>query len=498
MSILTYCKGIPTPEREINPLGNTQLEMFLEAYCPIFHKAACATVECLQSGSEFNKSSWNTYLQTTFGINKRHANGVISFAKGAVDSAKECRSNHIKQLEGQLKSTEAWIKKAVKKLKNARKFYAKKNWQRSETGCNFPLSCSLQFKNTNWRHLKFQLHHKQRKAYLITRKLECLKVSPIRVVIPRNHAFIVGSKDETAGNQVCQWDGNEIKIRVPAILEDRFGANVTSAIGDFPRKINRLPIDGAKTWHFYRKDSKWCVAVQFTPARVDRVSSHYRYGCIGIDMNPGSIGWSYLDGDGNLKAHGHIPLLMGLPKGQQDAQIVDACLQLAALATTYACPVFCEDLDFAAKKAQLREKGRKYARMLSGWAYSRFYELLESILSNRGIYLKKVNPAYTSLIGMVKFARMYGLGSDCAAAMAIARRGMRLSEKIPSSITASLSVKEGQHVWSLWSQLNNLLKKAGTDRSRMKRHTFYSVPNWELLVKQKEVRSSLSSKLSGT
>ena len=187
----------------------------------------------------------------------------------------------------------------------------------------------------------------------------------------------------------------------------------------------------------------------------------------------------YIDDDGNLKAHGQIPLQIGLPSGKQDAQIVDASLQLATLASTFACPIVCEELDFSAKKEELSERGRKYARMLSSWAYSRFYELLESILSNRGIYLMRVNPAYSSVIGLVKYARQYGLASDEAAAMAIARRGMRLTEKIPGSITAYLSVKDGKHVWSLWNQLNSLIKKSG-----IKRHSFYAVSNWESLVKR--------------
>ncbi|WP_017749433.1 IS200/IS605 family accessory protein TnpB-related protein [Scytonema hofmannii] len=159
--------------------------------------------------------------------------------------------------------------------------------------------------------------------------------------------------------------------------------------------------------------------MQFTPAPVERVSQHSAYGCVGIDMNPESIGWAYVDHDGNLKAHGQIPLQMGLKSGKQDAQIVNACLQLATLATKYACPIVCEELDFSAKKEQLTERSRKYARMLSSWAYSRFYELLESLLNNRGIYLMKVNPAYTSIIGLVKYARQYGLASDEAAALAI-------------------------------------------------------------------------------
>ena len=52
-------------------------------------------------------------------------------------------------------------------------------------------------------------------------------------------------------------------------------------------------------------------------------------------MNPGSIGWAYLDGEGNLKQQGSIPLQLGLPTGKQDAIIVDACLELARLAVNY-------------------------------------------------------------------------------------------------------------------------------------------------------------------
>lgn len=479
MATLTYVKGLPTPAEELNSLGFTQFEMFLAAYSPVFHSSACETANYLLSGQSFNKSSWNTHLQTAYGISKRHANGVISHAQGAVDASKEHRKRHIKTLEGKLKSINSWITKSGKKLSDSQKFYSKNNWHKSKTGCRFALSCSIQFRDTNWQNLRFQIHNKKRRAYLLIKHIEHLRATPIQTVIPRNQVFIVGSKDESFGNQVCQWDGDILKFRVPACLELKFGKYVQTKLGNFERNINRLPVDGSKTWHFYRKEEKWNAAVQFTPAPVKRISGHSAYGCIGIDMNPGSIGWAYVDRDGNLKAHGQILLQMGLPSGKQDAQIVDACLQLATLADTFACPITCEELDFSTKKEQLSERGRKYARMLSGWAYSRFYELLESILSNRGIYLKKVNPAYTSVIGLVKYARQYGLASDEAAAMAIARRGMRLTENMPPTITAYLSVKDGKHIWSLWNQLNTLIKK-----SSFKRHNFYAISNWESLVKQ--------------
>ncbi len=174
-----------------------------------------------------------------------------------VDSAKECRQNHIKHISCKFKSVNEWIRKATKKLKNARKFYAQKNSQHSKSGCGLPLSCSLIYRDTNWQNLRFQLHHKKRLAAHLQRQIESFKFAPVRVKVPRSQCFVVGCKSETLGNQVCQWDGEYIKFRVPACLESRFGKHVITRFGNYERKINRLPVDGAKTWHFYHKNGHW-------------------------------------------------------------------------------------------------------------------------------------------------------------------------------------------------------------------------------------------------
>lgn len=479
MSTLTYVKGLPTKASDLNPLGNTLMEMFLAAFAPIFRLAAIKTVNHLLSGQDFNKSKWNTYLQNAYQINKRHANGVISYAKGKVDGAREHRALHVKTLSGKAKSIDNWLKKAERKLKLARKFYAKKNSQQSKTGYSFPLSCSLKFKNTNWGNLKFQIHNKKRRLSLIRHKIEYLRTRKIQVSVPHGQVFLVGSKDEKWGNQTAQWDGNVLKIRVPGCLESRFGKYIAAEIGNYNRSINRLPVAGSKTWHLFRKDNKWNVAVQFTPSDVKHQSKERAYGCIGIDMNPGSIGWAYVDTEGNLKAKGQIPLEMGLPSGKQQAQIVAACLSLVKLAIAFQCPVVCEELDFSDKKERLGEHGRKYARMLSNWAYSEFYKQLNSILANRGIELIIVNPAYSSVIGLVKYMKMYGLASDEAAALAIARRGMRLSEKLPGSVTAYFDVNSQKHVWSQWNQLNTQIKRSSEIN---RRHDYFTISNWSFLA----------------
>lgn len=490
MPTLTYCKGLPTPLNEMNPLGFTKFEMFLTAYAPIFRAAVSETVIELLSDRRFNKSHWNTYIQKTYGVSKRHANGVISRAKGCVDGAKECRKTHIKKLTQQLRSANKWLESAKRKVKSNRKFYAKKNWQQSATGCLFYNASDINTGHSNLAQLKFAIHQKSRRIHLLESKISHLKSKPVKVTLTDFETFVVGSKDESFGNQTVQWDGNILTFRVPYCLEDKFGKHVSTELGWFERSAgkNRLSQQGAKAWHFYRKNEKWVAAVQFTPILVKRKVRHSDYGCIGIDLNPGAIGWAYVDTEGNLQSSGQIPLEMGLPNNKQTAQIVDAVMQLVALALCYECPIVVEKLDFSNKKSGLRERGRKNARMLSGWAYAVFNKMLDSICANRGITVLRINPAYTSIIGMSKFAGLYGLGSDCAAAMAIARRGMNLSEKLPSSMSAYLLVNDRKHVWSQWSQLNKILKA-----NRIKRHSFYPNSNWNSLVTLDTIRLATGS-----
>jgi hypothetical protein len=67
--------------------------------------------------------------------------------------------------------------------------------------------------------------------------------------------------------------------------------------------------------------------------------------------------------------------------------------------------------------------GPRYARMLSGFAYSTFKQLINSKAKKFGVRIREVNPAYTSQIGQMKFMARYGLSSHGAAACVIARRG---------------------------------------------------------------------------
>lgn len=91
-------------------------------------------------------------------------------------------------------------------------------------------------------------------------------------------------------------------------------------------------------------------------------------------------------------------------------------------ARTQSLSIVIERLDLTQKKNELREKSNTYVRMLSAFAYKKFHDLIHSRASRESVEIIEVNPAFTSVIGTVKFKLGYGLSTHAAAAVAIARR----------------------------------------------------------------------------
>ena len=422
-------------------------------------------------------------FQPESGINKRQINSIRIEVEAAIASAKECKERHIKTIEGQIRSVKDYIKSQEKRIADYQKAKKSKNPKQS----HLKDACSLsaqQRQTTLLKDAKFGIHQKKRRLHLLEQKLAQIKTQPLQVNIGGGckNFTLTGSKDETSGNQIAQLspDGT-LKIRVPSALEAKFGKYVIVSGVQFPygqSDIDHALNNSAVSFRFYYKKQRWYIAASITVQDVPIQSSNrWESGCIGVDLNPSVIGWTYVDAYGNLKDKGQFPLnLHSKSSNQAEAILADIAAQLVLIAESYEVPLVVENLDFSAKKSQLREKGKRYARMLSGFAYAKWQDLLERRCRNRGIELIGVNPAYSSLIGMTKFMRQYGLSSDTAAAMALARRAMFFSERVPLRTAYPESVDrrddelfdDGKHVWAHWSLLSKQLKSLA-----IRRHEFY-------------------------
>lgn len=404
-------------------------------------------------------------IQLEYGINKRQANAVRIEAKGAIDSAKKCRKEQIGNIKRQIKSISGWLKKQPKKLKNV-----------------FDV-CDLKTQRNCRSNKRFAIHQKKRRLFLLQNKLKHLLHSSISVTIGQKNTqyYVVGSKGETCGNQIAQFDGNNIVFRVPYALEHKYGKYIHSPLR-FPYKQewieDAIKNNRALSYRIYAKDFRWFIACSTDVPEPEKISYSRYYGCIGIDINPRVIGIARIDRDGNLKEKRQIKFnLHSLRKNQQLAILHDICNEIVDLCVKNKCPLVVEKLDFAAKKAQMREKSRKYARMLSSFSYGKIIELLIQKTQLAGIEMIFCSPAYSSIIGLVKYQKIYGLSSDTASALVIARRSMRLSERIPLQ-NAYPIMTMGKHVWTAWYALSKKLNK----QLSLPRHSYFSFSNRELEV----------------
>ena len=152
----------------------------------------------------------------------------------------------------------------------------------------------------------------------------------------------------------------------------------------------------------------------------------------------------------------------------REPQLGDAVASVVEYAWEVGKPIVIERLDFRQKKASLEGESRRYSRMLSSFSYGKIKAYFLSRGYRQGVEIRRVNPAYSSVIGRVKFMERYGLTVHQAAALVLARRLLGCSERIPRrrvcpagngghvafTVPARKRVK---HVWTysgaLWGQL---------------------------------------------
>lgn len=190
-------------------------------------------------------------------------------------------------------------------------------------------------------------------------------------------------------------------------------------------------------------------------------------------INADRIVASETDRFGNLVGTKEFPLVTyGKSTDQATALICEVAKELVAYAAQAMKPVFLEKLGFSKKKAGLRNEKPKYARMLSSFSYNKIIQAVKSRAFRFGVEVLEVNPAYTSMIGLVNHSRSRGISVHQAASFSIARRGSGFHERpiaengsvtIPTSkgdhVTFPVPVRNrGKHVWKLWSAVQTSAK----------------------------------------
>jgi IS605 OrfB family transposase len=274
-------------------------------------------------------------------------------------------------------------------------------------------------------------------------------------------------------NDGCDY---RVSIRIPRCLRAELGEylDLTFTVSDRDGRIRRSNLNYALetqkpvTAQVFRREHKnntWYIHLTTYVASIPVIHTR-KNGCIGIDFNKDYISLTLVKPDGNISYVQEIPFQWkGLTTGQRQARMRDIVMEVVTLAESNHCAIVIESLDFSKKKASMSEESKLYNEMLSNLSTALFRTTLESRCRRFGVQLIKVNSAFTSVIGMVKFMQKYGLNSGTSAAMVIARRAMNLSERTPKCLATPED--EARHVWSAWNRIARFLKQYHIPRTRL-------------------------------
>jgi IS605 OrfB family transposase len=119
----------------------------------------------------------------------------------------------------------------------------------------------------------------------------------------------------------------------------------------------------------------------------------------------------------------------------------------------------------------------KLRQKLQKWIYKGLLEKIEIVCKRNGVQLIKVNPAYTSIIGKLKYSPMLGIDKDIAGAYVIARRGLGFKERIPKNYEKLLEDKEFLYysVARVEDRIAKLKKEIEEEKNEYKRNKLKSV-----------------------
>ncbi|MEW5817975.1 MAG: IS200/IS605 family accessory protein TnpB-related protein [Spirochaetota bacterium] len=183
-------------------------------------------------------------------------------------------------------------------------------------------------------------------------------------------------------------------------------------------------------------------------------------GVVGYDKNYDHIAWVETDGKGNFLRYGKIPFyLEGKATGQVNKILEAAAIGLVKIAREARKPLVGEELDTRNSKARLAYGNKVRNRKITQFAYQKMDRSIESRANKEGVGVIRKDPAYTSVIGKLKYMRAFGIPIHSAASYVIGRRGMGLKEKVPAAYRKTIpEANIKKHHWSHWRFLHRHLK----------------------------------------
>lgn len=473
-------------------------------------------------------ATYSAYLKDKYGTNDYYNAAVYAAASGALSSQKELRKLYIQTSKEDIKAREIKISSTRKDLNKALAVksviitYTKSGkWKQPYKGCQLKVKggmimisgnkevpipeyeASLDSRiarlRTRLKQLTFGLSRKQQ-------KLDNLKDLPPKRIIfgtkkqyskkdaaddaeeleawkkefhaARAHSMALPgrhtakycnflAKDIGGELNVTCMDGKTAKFKnfTLARYQDEYYAMLSAA----PKE--RKSMCYSFTRHTDHKGREYII-VSVTMVLENKYANHgFSAGCVAIDKNWDRLDLSDLDGNGKRVGGFTIPLdLEGKTAGQIRDIIGRAMDIVGAYCEQVKKPLAIEEADTTVSKAGMRYGNKAGNRHASLFASRQIDASAMNQGYRRGFEVYQVNPAYTSLIGKVKFMRPMGVSIHMAASYAIGLKAMGRLDllALPKGISTLIpdNPDRPMGLWQAWGKVYRAF-------SGIRTHTFY-------------------------
>ena len=392
-----------------------------------------------------DKAALTKNIVTTYNLTTRAANSIVYNMAGRFNAIKELKEYEREQLETKIKSLEKKIDKTESARQKLNSKMALNTATKKEQEKYEKLKISLYWRRNKLNKLKRKIKKVEKeiktqryKVCFGTKKL--LQTDYKKFVEQRDsELFYVGRVSDTACNNNFRMQYNKkdnqfyFKIRKERNIEkDKYVKGKVYFSKSQTKKIKELLIskESSLTYRIKVKNGRYYLQIIFQYKHNKTMcDTQNGNGVIGVDFNKGFVAVSETDRYGNLINTFQIKYrFRSGTKTESDFQWIAKILSEYCLEDGK--DLIIENLKFDKKKANMLKGVFKiYNEMLSSLAYAKFSEIIESKCAKNRIFLKKVNPAWTSYIAKKKYCKNKKLNIHNGASYVIARRGQGLKDK---------------------------------------------------------------------
>jgi len=396
-------------------------------------------------------------LSRKYGINTRYSDDAILLAKQTLESCIEREQNPQKIVFG---SRELFEQLKKKHLTGKRRDELRQKWEERRYGILHSRGDKSKEGNLNLRlvNLSNQWH--------------------LRINLG-NGEYVWAKVIRSAKRKTDKWISFISSIEHAEKTDDWFPYTV------------RLKLRNGKIYAQFSREEKF-----------PEVTIAKNNGVIGIDINayPFHLALVRTAKDGNLEKYEKISLDKLLEGNSDKREYLSwqTAHQVVEIAKRERKAIVIENLT-RLPKGKGGDGLPKLRQRLQKWVYKGLLQKIEIVAKRSGIQVIKVNPAYSSIIGKLKYAPPYNIDKDTAGAYVIARRGLGFKERLPKNYRGLLKDVDflSYTIARIEDKIAKLKQEIREEKNEYKRNRLKSVlwkTRKELDTLHRYLRESVASK----